>query len=267
MSDLMSAARRQALRDALVVHVETSAATRPRRWWRRWPAATGVGVLLLGGGGAVAADVLLPPGADRVKAQDAEVTVVGAGDGTLHLGPAPADATHVEATFECLTPGVFVLDAVIGSVECTAADVLQSTGTTTYTVPLGGERSTTSVATSPDARWTVTAHYATREATPWAVNPRGETYGVTRADGTEPDLVAVEIGTSGHTGYVYAGDLHRPGPASPADAPAADDLTPVPVPIYEPEGWTVIGVFTTSGRLLQPGEPAPSRPPWASPRP
>lgn len=263
MSDQMDPRLRHAMRHALVAHVEASTTT-ARGWWRRWPAAVGVGVLLLGGGAAVAVDLLLP-GADRVTALGYEVTMVGAGDGTVELGPAPSGATHIEVSFECLTPGVFLLDRSSGSVTCSARSSGAGLGATSaYSVPLSAGRSSTTVSAPPGARWRVTAHYATREMTTWAINDRGETYGLAKQDGTEPDLVAVSIGDTGLVGYVYAEDLDPPSPSSPADALATNDVPPLPVPVYEPDGWSIIGVFTTHGRLLEPGEPPPHRPPWTA---
>lgn len=95
--------------------------------------------------------------------------------------------------------------------------------------------------------------------TKWPKNASGVTYGssgkaVSLED--EPDLVAI-VATNGKEGYAYRSDLEEPEPSSPAAAVARQNARvkagykPPPVPVYEVDGITQIGVFLidTGGRM------------------
>ncbi|HEX8496359.1 MAG TPA: hypothetical protein VF661_04115 [Actinomycetales bacterium] len=94
----------------------------------------------------------------------------------------------------------------------------------------------------------MTSAYSTHRTTRWAVNAKGDSYGIENDDGT-PDLMAVATTTTtGRQGYVYARDLAAAQPTftSPADALAHQETrpaTPPRVPVCDADGTTVIGVF------------------------
>jgi hypothetical protein len=110
----------------------------------------------------------------------------------------------------------------------------------TYHLPLAPGQHATTVSTSPDARWKLTVTYVVAHTTPWGVNAKGETYGVTNAQGM-PDLVEV-IANNGKIGYSYRDQLLGPQPKNPEEA-LHWHPTPHAIPVYESDGRTVIGDF------------------------
>ena len=99
-----------------------------------------------------------------------------------------------------------------------------------------------------DVGWKAVANYVRTETSEWGVNAKGETFGVQR-NGKSPDLIAVYT-TDGKQGYAYVKDLDGrwPVPTSPADALAqqeANEGKSRSVPVYESDGETVIGEYST----------------------
>ena len=89
--------------------------------------------------------------------------------------------------------------------------------------------------------------YLSRAATDWAVNARGQTYGVVNDRGI-PDLIA-EDATNGRSGYISRKELEaadRGNSTSPEEAlrdQAQRAGKTITIPVYEADGTTVIGRF------------------------
>lgn len=246
-----------AMRAALVNHVATAAPVRRgRRLWRR-TAGAGVGLVLVGGGIAVAQGILTLPGADRVSDLGDPTTATHTGTDTVDLGAPPDGATSIEVTLTCLTAGTFTF-ADGAYATCSARDAGTRSGVTTYTLQLSpGEHSTTITTSEPDQRWTLTATYSQHVPTDWATNANGDTYG-TINDRGEPDLVAV-VATNGESGYVYRDELEGPMPTTPEQAlqwQAEDAGQTHAVAVYESDGTTQVGEFVVQG-VARTGVPAP----------
>lgn len=213
---------------------------------RRRHRRLGLGVVLTiglaGGGVAAAGQFLTTPGGGEVRHLEAPVTATRTGTATVDLGRAPGGADHLDIRLTCLTAGTFVLPDG-ASLDCSDTDAAAGDPPMTYTMPLGpGQRSFT-IRTDPASRWELSATYATVQTTPWATNAAGLTYGAENYNGT-PDLLAV-IASNGKTGYTYACELGHPSPADPNEALAGQDdpQKTVHVPVYQPDGTTVIGEF------------------------
>ncbi|ABS03863.1 hypothetical protein [Kineococcus radiotolerans] len=250
--------------------------------WGRWSrrrtltlsAVLAVG--LAGGGAAVASGVLPLPGADQVVLRTPASTVVHTGTTTIDLGERPSGVTSVELTLTCLSVGSLTFDDGAGltcapedvvaedvAVENVAAeDVASNAATPTpglalphrgsagYTLPLTTGQTSTTITATAGTRWALTTAYSTHTPTDWATNANGDTYGVSKTDGSgDPDLIAVAAQTStGEQGYVYARDLQagQPTPTSPEEAATwaqNHPATPHDIPVYASDGSTVIGQF------------------------
>lgn len=237
-----------ALRAALVEHVAQTAVRQHRRRVRVGVGAF-LGLGLAAGGVAAAGNLLALPGADLASQLAAPLTVTRTGPATVELGAAPKGATHVTLELTCLTAGTFTFaDGV--RVACSGSDA--ATSTASYTLPLAPGQHATSIRAGEGDEWRLTATYVHLQSTAWAVNAKGDTYGVENGHGT-PDLVAVEA-TNGRTGYAYATDLAKAegsGFTSPAEALAWQDAhqgTSASIPVYEADGATVIGEFVIGDR-------------------
>jgi hypothetical protein len=248
MSVQMDVTFAEALRAALVEHVETTAApARPRRRPHLIVLSL-AGLAVAGGGVAMAAQLLAPspPGSDVVTLLAPAVVVSGSGTQTIELGPPPAGANRIDIKLACLTAGTFTT-ADGANLQCTNADVAAGgPGAMLYGLPLFAGQHSTTITAAAGSRWRLVAAYSTVQTSAWGVNARGETYGAVNAHGT-PDLIAV-IATNGKTGYAYAAQLLRPEPTytSPVDALAGQgNQTQFTVPVYEPDGQTVIGEFVS----------------------
>lgn len=82
---------------------------------------------------------------------------------------------------------------------------------------------------------------------PFKVNVNGMTYG-SGLDATSPETEPVlleAIGTKGELGYVYSADLVLPGPSTPEEALARQEVgTPSrTIPLFAVDGTTIIGSF------------------------
>lgn len=257
MTSILDPTFADGLRAALVDHVDRTAPVRNRRWWRR-AIGVSIGVVIAGGGVAVAQGVLTLPGADQVTDLGKSLTVTRTGTSTVDLGARPDSATNVELRLRCLSAGTFTF-ADGASMSCTAADAAAGTGVAQYALVLGaGQESTTTITTAHDARWTLKVTYSRHVPTGWATNAHGQTYGVTNDHGQEPDLLAA-VATNGKQGYVYAIKLHGPAPANPAQAlqwSQQDAGLSHAIPVYASDGTTKIGDFDAPG-IARAGPPAP----------
>jgi len=230
------------LRAALIDHVQTASARKRRRQWRI-AAITAVTVLAGSGGVAAAAatGVLPLPGADRVTPLATPVDFTGVGTQSVPLGTPPASTTTIDIKLSCLTAGTFST-ADGSSMECSADDASRQATMVWHLATQRGQHSTTITADAGE-RWRLVATYSTVATTAWGVNADGLTYGVANDHGT-PDLIAV-FATNGKTGYVYAKSLDEPSPANPSQALQWQNspLVTVRLPVYEPDGKTLIGEF------------------------
>jgi hypothetical protein len=240
----MDTACADALREALIEHVNVEH-RQPKALWRRPLIGAGAGLVLIGGGVAVAATVWTQPGADQVTDLGPALTVTRTGTSTVDLGHPPVGTTDIELHLTCLSAGTFYFSDGANLV-CTAADGTSGKSTAGYTLAvLPGQDSTRIATDSPTARWRLTVSYSRHTTTPWATNARGQTYGVINDQGQEPDLLQV-IAANGRTGYVYSKELDGPVPTSPAQALAWQQQNAGrarTIKVYESDGTTVIGNF------------------------
>ncbi|MDQ2850064.1 MAG: DUF3040 domain-containing protein, partial [Actinomycetota bacterium] len=246
MTSMLDPRFANSLRAALVEHVDRTAAVHKRRWWRA--IGVSIGVVIAGGGVAVAQGVLTLPGADQVTDLGKSLTVTRTGTSTVDLGARPNSATNVELRLRCLSAGTFIF-ADGASMSCTAADAAAGTGVAEYALVLGAGQESTTITTAHDARWTLTVTYSQHVPTGWATNAHGQTYGVTNDHGQEPDLLAA-VATNGKQGYVYAIKLNGPAPANPAQAlqwSQQDAGLSHAIPVYASDGTTKIGDFDVPG--------------------
>jgi len=236
------------LRAALVEHV-TTAAVAPQRARRRRRLLAGGAVLslgLAGGGVAVAQEWFGLPGADVDTVLAPSGTAVHTGPATLDLRDAPAGTDTIDLAVTCLSPGTLTFPDG-ASVTCTDGDLAPGRAGS-YSLPLTPGQASLSIDADPDCRWSLASTYLSRAATDWAVNARGQTYGVVNDRGT-PDLIAT-YASNGRNGYVSRDELDAAGggnPASPQEALREQaDRTgrTITIPVYEADGATVIGSLT-----------------------
>jgi hypothetical protein len=238
-----------ALRDVLLEQVHGAGnPSRGSSRSRRWIARAGVVLVLAAGGGGIAYATgawTTQPGGDRVTVLASPVTAAGAGTQTIDLGPPPRGATAINISFTCLTVGNFTF-ADGADVRCDRADVRRrSPPVATYTIPIARGRNSTTITTTPHARWRLIATYALVTTTAWGINASGQTYGVQNQHGI-PDLIAV-IATDHRSGYVYAGQLDAPLPKTPSQAVAQNNAPPRTLTVYKSDGKTPIGRFVVRG--------------------
>jgi hypothetical protein len=243
-----------ALRAELITRVEKAAPARARKRTRIW-AGTAVfaGIGILGGVGATAAGLFVIPGSTQVTPLASPVTETHTGTATVQLGPPPEGTTGIEMQLNCLTPGRFEFGDGAGSI-CGPDDIGTPRDWTGYTIPLTPGEESTTITTSPDASWKITAQYVNTETTQWATNADGDTYGALNENGS-PDMVAV-IATNGTSGYVYRTELEDAnGTAaiktfkSPAEALAWQEARlgkDFSIPVYDVTGKKVVGEFVIS---------------------
>ncbi|PPH08583.1 peptidase M56 family protein [Rathayibacter sp. AY1G1] len=243
-----------AFRTALIDHIDTPARLRSTR--RRWWLGGGVTALALFAGTATAAATgLLPvPGATDITTISTTTTGTFTGTNSIDLGATPDDANGVVLSLRCLTPGRFGFPDG-SSLRCSSTDFGTGTepGIAPSLFPLSNViDGSMQITTSPDARWSMTATYATATTTDWATNEEGLTYGVINENG-EPDLIAVTA-DDGEQGYVRRSDLED------ADGTTAQRSFTTPedalewqeqnegiahtIPVYVTDGTTRVGDFT-----------------------
>lgn len=273
--------RSEAMRAAIVQHVEVQTAAGSRRPNRilSMVATTGAGLLVLGGGLTAASAtglwdwpfgvddpmpggdtvVVLPADAlerdgDELPAAGVLLDQEGAGSTEVLLPVPPSEATHVSVQITCLSAGniSFGTDPVNNpGIVCTQADVPT---TTWYDFPVSGGE-TIYLITAADVQWRVAAVYVARAVTEWGVNANGQTFGVANDSG-EPDLIAVQT-SEGRDGYVFAEELAEAnGTAAAEEFESPEDALrwqeerqgkTISVPVYLSDGETVIGEFIIQG--------------------
>lgn len=243
-----------AFRTALVDHIDTAAQIESTR--RRWWLGGGVAALALFAGTATAAatGLLSLPGATDITTISTTATGTFTGTDSLNLGAAPENANGVVISLRCLTPGQFNFPDGSG-LTCSSTDFGTEIepGIAPSVIPLSNViDGSLQITTSPDARWSITATYATTTTTDWATNERGQTYGVINENGN-PDLIAVTADDGGQ-GYVRRSDLED------ADGTTAQRTFTTPedalewqkqnegithtIPVYAADGTTRLGGFT-----------------------
>ncbi|MDH6181520.1 hypothetical protein M2152_001702 [Microbacteriaceae bacterium SG_E_30_P1] len=217
------------------------------------------------------------PGASVVTiVEDAGSTRVS-GPALVPLQP-PVGATDVRVRITCLTSGVtkvgFSPTTVALTSTCTGDDRTE----TWSDLALSDDNSSLFASPEPGAEVVVSLQYLVKTETEWGVNAQGQTYGVASPRLGTPDLLAA-VGVDGTLGYVESAavrDLVPPyddgivefnsgGPSGDALLPgvsgqsrSTDDLTQGPldmhatpasrdpdrvIPLYAPDGTTVIGEF------------------------
>ena len=240
-----------ALREQMVERVQKSRKPVPwTRLSRPWLVRAGaiVAVATAGGGIAYAAGVFTVPGTDVVTSLAAPVTTGGVGTEVVKLGPAPNRANAIELSLACLTAGDFQFADGAG-VDCTAADAARGFQAS-YTLPIVAGANGTTITATPGARWRLTATYLSATFSAWGINASGQTYGAANTHGT-PDLIAVTA-SNGRYGYVHADQLNSSAPTTPGQATADSNSAPKTLTVYEANGKTAIGTFTTSPTVSVP---------------
>lgn len=189
----------------------------------------------------------LMPGMPQVTAHSESVTATHTGTATVRLGDRPLEATAVSITLECLSAGEFTWPDG-NRMICDVGEAAQRDLPPPYhVVELAPGQEQILIESTDGAAWRITTTYVSTELTAWGVNVKGETYGVENENGT-PDLIAV-VATKGKFGYAYNEDLKKaagPEPTSPEDALAQQEASKgkaFSVPVYEPDGETLIGEF------------------------
>ena len=230
-----------ALRGALVAHVEGTARQR-RRW--RWGLGLGLlaGTGVLAGGVAVAATLLSAPGGTVTVSLAVPVTVTRTGAATVALGSPPKGTTAISWTLTCLSAGSFTFPG--------GAIVTCSAGSHSSDVqPMRPGQTSITVATGPTVSWELRAEYVKTVATPFGVNAKGETYGVSNSPHGTPDLQVAPLSAGVPGGYLTTkqfdcasgGDVSNPTQAIAWDT--FNQHTNTVIPVYESDGTTVIGHY------------------------
>lgn len=234
-----------ALRDELLQFAKARRRRRPL-----WFLGAAGAVSVLVGAGVATAAILGLPGSPVSTSLTEQIVVEGSGSGHAELGTVPSDATHVAVEFTCLSAGGYRVATI--QITCASLDVGSRSF---FDLPIDDlEGSAITIQTSDSRAWKVTAAYIDRKTSPWAVNAKGETYGVINEVGT-PDLIAVEM-QAGGVGYVRATDLaFANGDPEAHDFRSPDEAlrwqevaagTSVLLPAFESDGLTQIGVFLVS---------------------
>ena len=249
MADLMNPVFSTGLREALIRQVEATPHRRRLSRWR-WGVGAIIAIGLLGGGGALASQLLAQPGVDAHASLAAPVSVSETGTATIQLGPRPKGASEVYLQFDPLDPGTYLFGRGGASVT---ADTSGNNATTYYVslAELDPSGSSYTITTGPTMRWTATLTWVSSHTTAWGRNAAGQSYGVQNDRGI-PDLIAASA-TNGKDGYVLRTDLEDADGTtasksfhSPQDAldwqkaRAGKDFY---IPVYRSDGKTRIGVF------------------------
>ncbi len=260
--------RSAAMRSALVDHVggQPRSATRRRRV--ATPLLVGLTIVLLGAGGVSAATAtglitwpLLTdnprPGGLTAHAASSVFEATGAGTAEVDLLAAPEGATHVSVRFTCLSPGTTYTwglnpNGNNPSSSCAQPDVGTASAGAWFDFPVAPDARTLYIRADAGAPWAVSWVYLSKDETEWAVNAKGDTYGIFKPDGSSPDLVAV-VATNGREGYVYADELAEADGTSavetfktPEDAVRWQEEMKgkrIAVPVYESDGSTRVAEF------------------------
>lgn len=228
--------------------IETASRRTSKRRHRIWSVVSLVaGLSLLGAGGAVAANYLLP-GADIVTDTSSSHTVTGIGPSKIRIGAAPAGTNSLETALACLSAGTLTWPDG-ASQTCTSADAAHPGK---YSLAWTPDHTTFRLGATPGTRWRLSYTFSHRQPTSLATNAAGQTYGIDSNNG-HPDLIAATA-TNGRDGYVVAKQLANADGCSTAKTPAknvkcTEDRAgkTVIIPVYESDGETQIGVFQIGG--------------------
>ena len=189
------------------------------------------------------------PGATTAIELSVPVAVTGTGTSTVELGSRPDGATAAKVSVVCLTAGRIVYPDG-ASIACddpaSQREVADPRSANYALIDLDPGQTSLRFRAEADVGWKVVANYVRTETSEWGVNAKGETFGVQR-HGKSPDLIAV-VTTDGKLGYAYVKDLEWPVPTSPADARAQQEASEGrtrSVPVYESDGETIIGEYTS----------------------
>ena len=226
------------VRDLLITNA-TFARRRHRLLWLIGLAAAGMS--LLGAGGAVAANYLLP-GQDVVTSLGQTRTLEGRGNQQVSLGHAPSGTNSLEFTISCSGGGELTYPNGAGQ---TCSD--HNDAGVTDNMPWNSSGGTLRIGAPDATSWRLTYHYSHRQPTSLATNTDGQTYGVDSENG-HPDLIAA-IATNGRQGYINAeeearascGDVHSPAEALKCNSD--HEGRTIFIPVYDSDGTTKIGVF------------------------
>lgn len=191
------------------------------------------------------------PGATTAIDLSAPVSVMETGTSTVELGSRPEGATAANVSVVCLTAGRIVYPdgaSIVCDEPASESEIADPRSANYALIDLEPGQTSLRFRAKPDVGWTVVANYVRTETSEWGVNAKGETFGVPR-HGESPDLIAVHT-TDGKQGYAYVRDLDGRWtlPTSAADALAqqeADEGRSHSVPVYESDGETIIGEYTT----------------------
>jgi hypothetical protein len=239
----MDATFSNALRELLIAQVDAMPRRRRLARWR-WGIGAALVAGLLGGGSAVAAQLIVQPGGEVHAQLAAPASVSETGTATIPLGPRPAGARQVYLTFAPLDSGRYALGRGGASTDSATSYYLQLSE-----LDPGGTSLT--ITAAPTLRWNATVTWVSATTTAWAVNASGQSYGVQNAKGS-PDLIAVTA-TNGKDGYVYRTALEDAdgttaaksftSPQQALDWQKAREGKRFEIPVYRSDGTTKIGVF------------------------
>jgi len=238
----------EALRGVLAETVEESSRVRRRWGWRLGASMLG-GLVLVGGGVALAAGVFSAPGAPIDTQLGNFASATRNGTATIDLGPRPATANDLSLKLTCDSAGTFTFPNG-SSLSCGATEVSNPPilRTASEIVPLSTGVDNVTITTSTNASWTLQIAYVNQVTTSWGVNASGKTFGVQNQQGT-PDLLAVVINGGETDGYVESSELNCAGGGDVqtlAEARTWDKVSAnrsVSIPVYQSNGTTVIGTF------------------------
>lgn len=191
------------------------------------------------------------PGATRAIELSEPVVVTATGTSTVDLGSRPDWATGAKVSVVCLTAGRIVYPdgaSLVCDDPASESEIADPRSASYGVIDLAPGQTSLRFRAREDVAWKVVATYVRTETSEWGINAKGETFGVQR-NGKSPDLIAVYT-TDGKQGYAYVKDLDGrwPVPTSPADARAqqeANEGRSRSVPVYESDGETLIGEFTS----------------------
>ena len=250
-----STEREKAIRGLLVGHAATSQSKRRRTIW----GTTLLSIGLVGGlsvstaayavtaavtatssanqpGPAVVAPPGVIPGTPIVSLLGNPINLEIPGSSQFDLTAAPTGATHIRTWITPHTPGQlsFGTDTTKNNPNVSAAwsesDLLEGTAATGGDFELGGDAKTLLLQASDGLEASVTLQFVNYVPTHLGVNADGETYGVGGGPDGAPDLLYLRgIGPDGTPIHGYA---------------RMTELTAEPVPLYESDGRTQIGVAT-----------------------
>jgi hypothetical protein len=225
--------------------IETATPHTSKRRHRIWIGISVVaGLSVLGAGGAVAANYLLP-GADIVTDTSSSHTITGVGPTDISIGSAPDGTNSLETSLACQSTGTLTwLDG--SSMTCTSTDDQNDPGSAS--IPWSPTQTTFKLGATAGTHWRLTYTFNRHQPTSLATNAAGQTYGIDGSNG-HPDLIAA-IATNGRQGYINAKEEAAADPCrSPKNPAAAVKCTndnrgkTFTIPVYESDGTTKVGVF------------------------